>query len=156
MSGRSSHLISSARIAPSISLPVVAILVVCAVPMLFIEPRWIGVSTFVLLLLTAVGVLFSRVKIDVDDTGVHARSMGIFHMNFQWAEITSVAEGPKTGILEGAGYRYLPGGAIGLLVGGPTITICDARRRHLLSVDDPGRVAALIQEQLRTSRHTGG
>jgi len=120
--------------------------------MLFIDSGWIGLSTFLLLLVTAIGVLLSRVRIEVDETGVHARSMGIFHMNFRWTEITSVREGPRTGILEGAGYRYLPGGTIGLLVGGPTIAIHDSRRAHLLSVSDPTKVAAQIHERLGTSQ----
>jgi len=120
--------------------------------MLFIDADWIGVGTFILLLVTTLGVSLSRVRIEVDETGVHARSMGIFHMNFRWREITAVREGPKTGIFEGAGYRYLPGGTIGLLVGGPTIAIHDSRRAPLLSVSDPTKVAAQIHERLGTSQ----
>lgn len=73
--------------------------------------------------------------------------MGIFSVDFAWSEILSVEEGPETGVAEGAGYRILPG-KVGLLVGGPSVEVRDARKTYLLSVRDSRATVDEIRRRL--------
>ncbi len=98
--------------------------------------------------LIGLAVAFLRVKISADEDGLHARCMKVFRTSFRWAEITAVEEGRETGVLEGAGYRVLPSGRVGLLVGGPTVEVRDARKAYVLSVADPDNVVTEIRRRL--------
>lgn len=145
------RLISSVGLNLRVSVPFFIILGLSTLPALLFAPIGVGLSVLALMLLVGAGVGVSRVKITASQEGLAARCMGIFHVDFAWSEILSVEAGPETGVLEGAGYRLLPGGRVGLLVGGPTVEVRDARKTYLLSVQDPQAVAEEIRRHLATA-----
>ncbi|WP_218220007.1 hypothetical protein [Nesterenkonia sp. Act20] len=148
MSNSSSQLISDVGLNRRVSVPLFVILGLSALPALLFAPPGVGISVLVLNLIIGSAVAFLRVKISAAEDGLHASCMRIFRVSFRWAEITAVEEGRETGVLEGAGYRVLPGGRVGLLVGGPTLEIRDARRSYVLSVADPESVITEVRRRL--------
>ncbi|WP_010524287.1 hypothetical protein [Nesterenkonia sp. F] len=113
-----------------------------------------GAATAGLMLVLAVLVARSRTTITDAAAGLHARCLGLFRMSAEWPEIRRIEEGPVTGLLEGLGYRFLAGGTVGLLVGGPTVHVVTDRRRWLLSAEDPSAVCAAA-ERLGDVRRAG-
>lgn len=144
------HQISSVRLSRRVSIPLLLLLGLSATGLLF-TPLWVGLGMLALLMVVGVALGSSRVTITAGDEGLTARCMGIFHVDFAWSEILSVEAGPETGVLEGAGYRLLPGGRVGLLIGGPTVEVRDARKTYLLSGEDPQAVAEEIRRHLATA-----
>jgi len=154
MSVSSGQLISDVGLARRVSVPLFVILGLGVLPALFFAPLGVGISVLVVTLAIGVGAALMRVKITADVDKLHASCMRIFRVSFRWTEITAVEEGRETGVLEGAGYRILPGGRVGLLVGGPTVEIRGARRAYVLSVADPETVATEVRRRLNTTGTT--
>ncbi|MGJ9404828.1 hypothetical protein ACHABQ_00690 [Nesterenkonia aurantiaca] len=148
MTHSTAQTISEAGLSRRVSIPLFVLLVLGALPALLFAPLGVGVSVLALVGVIGAAVAFSRVKIVAGDTGLSARCMGIFHVSFAWDEILSVQEGPETGVLEGAGYRILPGGKVGLLVGGPSVEVRDSGKTYLLSVRDSQQTVEEIRRHL--------
>ncbi|MGJ9425278.1 hypothetical protein ACHABX_05480 [Nesterenkonia halotolerans] len=148
MSNSSSQSISAVGLNRRVSVPLFVILGLSALPALLFAPPGLGITVLVLNLLIGLAVAFLRVKITADEGGLHASCMKVFRVSFRWAEITAVEEGRETGVLEGAGYRVLPNGRVGLLVGGPTVEVRDARKAYVLSVADPENVVTEVRRRL--------
>ncbi|MBE1513732.1 hypothetical protein [Nesterenkonia halotolerans] len=152
MSNSSSQLVSDVGLNRRVSVPLFVILGLSALPAFLFAPPGLGITVLVLNLLIGLAVAFLRVKITADNDGLHASCMKVFRTSFRWAEITAVEEGRETGVLEGAGYRVLPSGRVGLLVGGATIEVQDARKAYVLSVADPENVVTEVRRRLDASR----
>lgn len=151
MTYSSGQLISSVGLNRRVSIPAFVLLGLGTLPAVLFAPLGVGLSVLALMLLIGVALGFSRVKITAGDEGLAGRCMGIIHVNVAWSEILSVEEGPETGVLEGAGYRVLTGGRVGLLVGGPSVEVRSSRKTYLLSVADSRAVAEEIRRRLATA-----
>lgn len=144
--------ISDVGLSRRVYVPLLVISGLSALPALLFAPLGVALSVLALVALIDVAALLSRVTITADDDGLSARCMWIFRVNFAWSEILAVEEGPETGVSQGAGYRILPGGKVGLLVGGPSVEVRDARKTYLLSVRDSRAAAEEIRRHLATAR----
>lgn len=152
MTHSTAQTISEVGLSRRVWIPLFVLLVFGALPALLFTPIGVGISVLALVAVIGAAVAFSRVRIIASDTDLSARCMGIFHVSFAWDEILSVQEGPETGVLEGAGYRILPGGKVGLLVGGPSVEVRDARKTYLLSVSDSQQAVQQIRRHLSDAR----
>lgn len=152
MTHSTAQMISEVGLSRRVWIPLFVLLAFSTLPALLFAPIGVGISVLALMGVIGAAVAFSRVRIIASDAGLSARCMGIFHVSFAWDEILAVQEGPETGVLEGAGYRLLPGGKVGLLVGGPSVEVRDAGKTYLLSVSDSQQTVQEIRRHLSDAR----
>jgi hypothetical protein len=90
----------------------------------------------------AVAALFAALmtmaaRLQLREHGVGISVAGLFSTEVRYRDISDVAVGPVTGLLQGMGLRILPGRATGYLVGGPTVRIRCGNATLLVSCTRP-------------------
>lgn len=104
---------------------------------------WVSVALFAASLIFSVWMLTMRATLTVTSQAVAVSVAGIFTERIPLTAIAGVEPGPKTGIREGAGARFI-GNDMGYLVGGQTVRIMRSQQSFLISVASPEEVMAAI------------
>jgi hypothetical protein len=110
-------------------------------------PLTLAVLAFVVVVIGGCSLLRTSLRLEQD--ALVLRIFPLLSHRIPLSELESAEVGPVTGIKEGAGYRLLPQGRTGYLVGGPSVEITAQGHTWVVSVSDPERVVRAVTEAAR-------
>ncbi len=129
---------------PLLWLGLAAALAVCAaLGPLLVDATLPTLIFSILVIIATLACVTMRVRIVVSDQDVKISVLG-FSQIVPLDSITRVAVGPVTGLIEGAGPRFV-GNATAYIVSGPTVQIDTRTTSYLASAEHPEDVVADIE-----------